>query len=227
VIEFAKSCVAQESSPAFEIVIDAVTPVLPAFLIQPVRVRAEEYAARLKRRPQFQENAGQFATWHVKQRGVGENSVKTVVRQIEREKILLPDVKAFCARHRNKSRGTFQTNRCVTEFSKCLEIAPRPATEIEYGRGRCLPYVLQQRRNVLADVVILCTFAEFFGTVIVVLQCAGGDLVQRMRIRFHGPIRYRARSVVSNETCNAYRYPIEASVKIVRPTQDADLATTS
>src|SRR5579871_635488 len=186
VIEFVKSGVAQVSSPAFEIVIDAVAPVIPAFLIQPAWVGAEENAARLERRSQFQEHAGQFTSRYVKQRGVGENAVKTVVRQIEREKILLPYVKAFCARHRNKPRTAFQTHRCMTELGKCLEIAPRPATEIEHGRRRCLLDMLQQRRDVLADVVILCTVAEFLGMVIVMFQRAGGDMVQRMRIGFHG-----------------------------------------
>ena len=55
-----------------------------------------------------------------------------VIRQIEPEEILLPYLAAAIGtRHCGESRGAFQTCRDVTELSECLEVAPRPAAEIE------------------------------------------------------------------------------------------------
>ena len=55
-----------------------------------------------------------------------------VVRQVEPEEILLPHFAAAVrARHRGEARGAFQTDRDVTEFGERLEVAPRPAAEIE------------------------------------------------------------------------------------------------
>jgi hypothetical protein len=51
----------------------------------------------------------------------------------------------------------------VTEPGKRLEIAPRPAAKIEYrGWGFALN-VFQQRRDVLADVVIARASREILG----------------------------------------------------------------
>jgi hypothetical protein len=78
-----------------------------------------------------------------------------VIRQIELEEILLPYfVAAVGARHRGEVRDAFQTYRDVTEFGKHLEVAPGPAAKIEYRETRLTLDVLQQRRDVQADVVI-------------------------------------------------------------------------
>ena len=45
--------------------------------------------------------------------------------------------------------------------------------------------ILQQRHDILADVVIARAFPEFFGTLIVVLQREAGDFLQVLRMQFH------------------------------------------
>jgi hypothetical protein len=58
----------------------------------------------------------------------------------------------------------------VTGPGKPLEVAPRPAAKIEYrGWGLALN-VLQQRRDVLADVVIARASREILRMFVVVLQ---------------------------------------------------------
>jgi hypothetical protein len=67
----------------------------------------------------------------MKQRGVGEYTIETVIRQIEFEKILLPYfAAAMGARNHGEMRGAFQTYRNVTEFGKRLEVTAGPAAEI-------------------------------------------------------------------------------------------------
>ena len=53
-----------------------------------------------------------------------------------------------------------------------------PAAKIEYRERRLAIDVLQQRRDILADVVIARAFPEFFGALIVMLQREVGDLFQ-------------------------------------------------
>ena len=67
VIEFEKSRFPHVSTPGFEIVIDAVTAVIPAFLTMAVWVRAEQNATRFEGRVQFREHAGQLLAGHMKE----------------------------------------------------------------------------------------------------------------------------------------------------------------
>src|SRR5205814_10520314 len=73
----------------------------------------------------------------------------------------------------------------VTEFGKHLEVAPGAAAKIEYRERRHAFDVLQQRPDVLADVVIARALPEFFGTLIVMLEREVGDLFQVLRIQVH------------------------------------------
>src|SRR4051794_21698938 len=115
----------------------------------------------------------------MKQRGVGEHAIKLIIRKIELEEILLPYIAATVgARHGGKVRGTFQTYRNVTEFGKHLEVAPGSATKIEYRERRFAIDVLQQRRDVLADVVIACALPERLGAQIVMFQREASDFFQ-------------------------------------------------
>jgi hypothetical protein len=86
------------------------------------------------------------------------------------------------ARHNGQARGAFQTHGEVTEFGKHLEVASRPAAKIEYCERRITLDVLQQRLDVLADVVIARAFPEFFGTLVVMFQREVGDFSQFLRI---------------------------------------------
>jgi len=73
----------------------------------------------------------------------------------------------------------------MTEFGKHLEVASRPAAQIEYGERRITLDVLQQRLDVLADVVITRAFPEIFGTLVIMFQREVGDFFQVLRIQFH------------------------------------------
>src|SRR6266852_1455356 len=122
----------------------------------------------------------------MKQRRVGEHAIKTATRQVELEEILLPYFAAAVgARHRGGVWGALQTNRDMTAFGKRLEVASRPAAEIEYREGRFALNESQQRRDVLADVVIARPCPKILGTPVVVFQREGGDFFQVLLIQFH------------------------------------------
>src|ERR1700722_3688295 len=118
----------------------------------------------------------------MKQRRIGEYAVEMLLRQIELEKVLLPDLAAAeGARHGGKFRGAFQADSDMAEIDERLEIAPGPAAEIEDRERRGARDVLQQRRDVLADVVIARTTPEVLGALVVVRQRDVGDLGQFLR----------------------------------------------
>src|SRR5258708_17544941 len=99
----------------------------------------------------------------MKQRRVGEHGVKAATREVELEEILLPYFAAAVgARHRGEVRGALQTNRDMTAFGKCLEVAPGPAAKIEYREGRFAHNESQHCRDVLADVMIARPFPKLF-----------------------------------------------------------------
>ena len=79
------------------------------------------------------------------------------------------------SRHGDEMLGAFQTDRIVASFDERFKIAPRSAAEVEYCKRGLALDVLQQRFNILADVVMTRTFPELFGTLIVILQCESGD----------------------------------------------------
>src|SRR6202051_4596368 len=104
----------------------------------------------------------------MKKRGVGEDAVEFAARQIELEEILVPyRAAAVGARHRGEARGAFQPDRDVAKLGKDLQVAPRPAAEIEYGVGRFTLDESQHRRDVLADVVIARSLPEFLRPLVV------------------------------------------------------------
>jgi len=86
---------------------------------------------------------------------LAKDAIEMAVRQIKLEKILLPHLAAAVgARPGDKRRGTFQPDRSVTERGKRLEIAPGSAAEIEDFERRIALDVLQQSRDVVADIVV-------------------------------------------------------------------------
>src|SRR5512135_179420 len=102
---------------------------------------------------------------------IGEHTVEVVRRQVELEEVLLPHLAtAVGTRHFGKAFGAIQTDGDVAERGAGLEVTPRPTSEVEDGERRLRFDRLQQRREVLADVVIARPFPEFLGPLIVVLQ---------------------------------------------------------
>src|SRR5258706_13032573 len=103
----------------------------------------------------------------MKQRRVGEDAIKTATRQVELEEIPLPYFAAAVgARHRGAVRGALQTNRDMTAFGKRLEAASGPAAEIEHHEGRIALNESQQRRDILADVMIERPFPKLLATAV-------------------------------------------------------------
>src|SRR5271155_429624 len=122
----------------------------------------------------------------MKQRGVGEYTIEIATRQIELEKILLPNFAATVgARQVSKMCGAFQTDRDVTEFGNHFEVSPGTATKIKYCETRLTLDVLQHRRDVLADIVIARACPELFGTLVIMFQCKVDYFFQVLRIQFH------------------------------------------
>ena len=114
VFQLDEAGISHEPSPAGEVVIDAVAPAIPAFLIGTTRVGAEQHTTRLQRRMQLPQHAQQLLRWHMKQRGICEHAIEPRIRKIEFEKILLPNFASrIGARHLNKPLGTFKSNRFV------------------------------------------------------------------------------------------------------------------
>ena len=73
----------------------------------------------------------------MKQRGVGEYTIEIVIRQIELEKILLPNFAAAVGtRHVGKMCGAFQTDCDVTEFGNHFEVSPVREQEMLAGVER-------------------------------------------------------------------------------------------
>src|SRR5262245_33828128 len=97
---------------------------------------------------------------------------------------------AVGARHYGQTLRAFQTNRDVTEFGERLEVAPWPTAKIEDFERRFIPNVLQECRDVLADVVIACPLPELFRILVVMFQREVGDFFQILRIPFHVQCSY-------------------------------------
>ena len=99
--------------------IGTVAAMIPAFFVSPVRVGTEQHAAGLQCGTQLPQHARQLLGRNMKQRGVGEYAVEAPVRQIELEKILLPDfASGFRPRHFGEALRALQPNRKMAETGK-------------------------------------------------------------------------------------------------------------
>ncbi len=94
------------------------------------------------------------------------------------QEILLPYFAAARgARHRGERGGALQADRGMAHAREGGEVPARPAAEIQNRERRCAFDMPQQRRNILADVVIACAGRKLFGTPLVVRERAGGNLL--------------------------------------------------
>src|SRR5437773_10862776 len=178
----------QVTAPGFQIVVGAVALAVPAFLVTAVRIRTEQYSARLERGPHLSEHARQLLAWHVEQRRVGEHPVEARRRQLQPEEVLLPDLAAaLAARHGGEARRAFQAHRDMAERGESLEIATRPAAEIEDRERRPALDVPQQLGDVLADVVVARPALELVRALVVVLERVARDV--RQLPAFEHPVR--------------------------------------
>src|SRR6266568_850419 len=97
----------------------------------------------------------------------------------QREQILPPHLAAaVLARHRGEALRSLQADRGMAEIGKRLQVPPGPAAQVENRERRFALDIPQQRRDVLADVVIARALPEIVGAAVVVIQGAGGDVFQ-------------------------------------------------
>jgi len=186
VLELDEPRLRQEAAPRSEIVVDAVATAIPALVVRAARVGAEQDAPGPERIAQLAKHARQLLGGDMEQRGIREDSVEESLRQIQREEVLLPHgAPAGGARHRDEARGSVEPDRAMAEPRERDEIAARPATEIEHREGRRGLDASQQRRDVLAHVVIARAVAKLLRVPVVVRERPRGDLAQIARLELH------------------------------------------
>src|SRR5271170_752332 len=120
------------------------------------------------------------------------------------------------SRHGDEMLGAFQTDRIMASLGERLEVAPRPATEVEDSKGRLALDALQQGFNVLAHVVMARAFPELFGTLIVVLQRKDADFVKVLWIQFHRRPYHRRFNLTGASNAALIWGPVPAPVSIWR-----------
>src|SRR5258705_4814656 len=115
-----------EAPPRLERVVHTVAVVVPPFLVIAARIGAHQHATRFQRRMELGQYARQFLTGNVLERGVREHAVEPLVRQREREEILLPHLApAVRARHGREPRRSFDADCGMAELVERREIAAR------------------------------------------------------------------------------------------------------
>src|SRR5690606_13308255 len=104
-------------------------------------------------RPDLAQDAGKLASRHMKERRVGVNAVEESLRKIEAQEVLQPDLAAAeRARHLDERRASIEAHGLMSSLPKRLEIASRPASEIENPRARL--EAAEQGFDVLGNVMV-------------------------------------------------------------------------
>lgn len=172
--------------PAVNIVIHAITPVIPALFVISARIGTEQHPRWFQRCPQFFQYARQLTARNVEQGGIREYAVKVFLRKIEPEEVLLPYLTAtMVSRHFDKPRCSFQPDRYMTEIGKRLQIASGAAPQIQYLEGWRTFDVAQQCSNILADIMVFRTLPERLGSFVVTVQCKKGKVPEIRWSGFH------------------------------------------
>ncbi|MCY1557582.1 hypothetical protein D9M68_944420 [compost metagenome] len=92
---------------------------------------------------------------------------------------------AVSPRHRRRAGRALQAHGAVAQGLEGVQVAPRTAAEIQQVKGRWPGHVLQQRRDVLAHVVVARAFPVALGVLFVVRQGARGDMLQVFGTQWH------------------------------------------
>src|SRR4029077_17719099 len=125
------------AAPGFKIVVSAVPPAVPTFLVLAVRIGAEQHAPWFQCGAQLSQDARQFLRGHVKERSVREDAVKALTRQVKPVEILLPHLATGVgARHGSKGDCSLQPDSRMAQSSKSFEVAPWPTAKIENHERR-------------------------------------------------------------------------------------------
>ena len=186
VFEFNEAGVDHAASPGGEVVVGGVAFAVPSLLVLAAWIRAEQHTVGLEGGAQLPQNARQGETGHMKQRGIGEDPVKTSGRKIELEKVLMPDLTAgIGTRHFHEASRTIQSDDAMTETGKGLQVTAGAATEVEDRKRRVAMNMSQQGGDILTDIVAARACAELFGTLVIVGQRVGGNLFEFVGMEPH------------------------------------------
>ena len=152
----------------------------------------------------------------MEQRGVGENAVETARGKIEMQEVLLPDfATAVLACHGGETWRTLEPDRVMTSIAEGLQIAAGAAAHVQDEKRRRAFDVVEQRRDVLRDVVISRAFPELLGTLVVVSERRAGDRGEILRCGVDAPEALRLRRafahVAAGRTFGACRSPAGSS----------------
>ena len=88
--DFLEAGINKQTLPGLKRIKIRIASVLPALVIVAARVGAKQDAVHLERFPQLSQHAREFLTGNMKERGIGENTIKVCGREIELQKVLLP-----------------------------------------------------------------------------------------------------------------------------------------
>ncbi|MCY1540807.1 hypothetical protein D9M68_764660 [compost metagenome] len=170
---------------------------MPALLVVPARVGAEQHAIGFEAGVQLAEYSRQLLIRHMEQAGVGEDAVEACIRQVEGQEVLLPDFTAAAfAGHLDEARAAVQADGGVAQGLEGAQVAARAAAEIEDLVRRLALDMPQQCGDVLADIVIAGAFAKVFGAVLVMGQGQGADLREVVGAEHHAGGLERKRWVI-------------------------------
>src|SRR5690606_4259869 len=90
----------------------------------------------------------------------------------------MPDLATGFPRHGDEGLGAIKSYRLMAQLSEGLQIAPRPAANIQDSRRRLNLDVAQQRIDILRHVMISRSFTKGLGALTIMVECALGDELQ-------------------------------------------------
>src|SRR5262245_33232139 len=107
----------------------------------------------------------------MEKRGVGKNAVEIFMRQVEMEKILLPNcAAAVLVRQFHESGGAIEADRLIAHFAKHFQVPARSAAEVQNSERSGTVEDFQERLAVLTDVVIAVAFPKALRVLGVVIE---------------------------------------------------------
>jgi hypothetical protein len=105
----------------------------------------------------------------MEQRRICKNAVKTALGQLHRQKILMENLALrIRTRHRDELLRSVEPHGFVPQRSEMTEIAAGSTTKIEDGIRPIALYRIEERRVILADVMVSRPFPESLGEPIVI-----------------------------------------------------------
>lgn len=107
----------------------------------------------------------------MEKRDFGEDAIEIARGQLQRKKVLLPDLAAaVLARHAGELRRTFKSDRLVAKSTKRHSVTARAAPKIEDPQRPCIAHVAQKRLNVAFNIMVARTIPKVSGVFVVVLK---------------------------------------------------------